>query len=102
MTTLPRTSVVRPSAGGARGQVAGLHQGDLEAAGGGVQGDARADHAAADHDDVEVVLPQSRPGSLALLGAEELRSRLLAHARLLRVNFRLPRATVPTLARGVG
>ena len=55
------------AARGARGEVAGLDETDLEPAGGGVERRAAADHASPDHQDVELLgghLPQGRRAQL--------------------------------------
>ena len=67
----PAVEHLRRAARRAGGEVAGLDQRDLEAAGGRVQRGARADHAAADDDDVELLAAEPLPGLFALLGAQQ-------------------------------
>ena len=62
--------------GRARREIAGLDQRHLEPAGRRVERRSAADDAAADHDQVELLLAQPAPGVLALAGAELLRPQL--------------------------
>src|SRR3954469_9679794 len=62
---------LRRAARGAGGEIAGLDESDLEPAGGRIQSRARADHTAADDDDVELFASQPLPRKSALLRAEK-------------------------------
>jgi hypothetical protein len=67
----PAVEHLAAAARGAGREVAGLHQGDLEAAGGGVQRGPGADDAAADDHDVELLAAQPPPGLGALVRSEQ-------------------------------
>ena len=69
----PSVDELARAAGGPRGEVGALEQRDAVAARGGVQRDARAGDAAADHDDIELVLRQRRESLAALDHAPQSR-----------------------------
>ena len=62
----PAVDELARAAGGPRGVVGALEQRDAVATRGRVQRDARAGDAAADHDDVELVVREGRDGLAAL------------------------------------
>src|SRR3954466_6729375 len=69
--TQPAVEHLRRAARGAGGEIAGLDEGDLEPARRRIESRARADHATADDDDVELFAPESLPRKSALLRAEK-------------------------------
>ena len=61
---------LRTATGGSGGEVAGLDQGDAQAARGGVQCRARAHHATADDHDIELLTAEALPGFRTLGGSK--------------------------------
>src|SRR6476660_5432450 len=67
----PAVEHLRATARRAGSEVTGLDERDLQPAGRRVKGGARADHATADHDDVELLVAETLPGVPALLRAQQ-------------------------------